>query len=80
MISLPKCGCAERSTVSQVFTCPECVSAALRAMDGEALDQYELFAQVDRQSSMSALSREEGQLTPIADVLRSLAVADGLPF
>ena len=80
MISPPLCDCAERSFGASVFTCPECVGAALRAMDGEAVDQREMFEYLDTHGSVSALSRGRGELTPIAEVLRSLAVADGLPF
>jgi len=80
MISVPKCGCAEKSSSDRVFTCPECVGAALRAMAGEAVDQHELFDYLDSSGSMSDLSRAEAELTPIAEVLRSLAEADGLPF
>jgi len=78
MLSLPKCGCAERSKGFTVRTCPECVGVALRFLDGEALDQYELFEYVDSRVSVSALSRSRSELTPIADVLRSLA--NDLPF
>ena len=80
MISLPECGCSARSEDGRVYTCPVCISAALRFWDGEGVDQYELFEQVDSLGSVSALSRGRGELTPIADVLRSLADADGLPF
>ncbi len=75
----PKCSCSDRSRGSRVFTCPICCRAALRAWAGEVVDQHELFDHVDRSSSVSA-PRSEAELTPIADVLRSLAVADGLPF
>ncbi len=78
-LSLPKCGCSDRSTGDRVFTCPVCVAAALRYWDGDRVDQCELFDHVDSASSVSGSVSGEG-LTPIADVLRSLAVADGLPF
>jgi len=67
------------STAGRVFTCPECINAALRYWDGEGVDQHELFTEVDSTRSMSA-PRTEADLTPIADVLRSLADADDLPF
>ncbi len=79
MISLPKCGCVDRSVGDSVFTCPECVGAALRAMDGERVDQCEMFEYVDSTGSVSALSRSRSELTHIADVLESV-VPDGLPF
>ncbi len=75
----PKCSCSSRSIGDRVFTCPICCRAALRRMAGEVVDQGELFAYVDRPSSVSA-PRSRSELTPIADVLRSLAAADGLPF
>ena len=80
MISVPKCSCSERSSDGQVFTCPECMRAALQFWDGEGVDQYEIFDDLDTLGSVSALSRSRSELTPIADVLRSLSEADGLPF
>ena len=80
MIFLPKCGCAERSREGQVFTCPECCAAALLVLEGHAVDQGELFSEVDTLGSVSALSRGRGELTHIADVLRASRVLDGLPF
>ena len=64
----------------QVFTCPECMGAAVRRFEGEALDQGELFSEVDSTGSMSALSRGRGGLVPIQEVLRSSRVLDDLPF
>ena len=52
--------------------------AALQFWDGEGVDQYELFEYVDKEGSVSALSRGRGGLTPIADVLE--VVLDDLPF
>ena len=78
MIILPKCSCSERSSEGQVFTCPECMRAALQFWDGQAVDQYEMFEYVDKQGSVSALSRGRGELAHIADVLRSSA--EDLPF
>ena len=80
MISLPKCGCSEASIGDVVRTCPVCCAAALRYWDGEGVDQYEMFEYVDKESSMRGLTRDEGDLTHISSVLRSLAEADGLPF
>ena len=80
VISLPKCGCSERSSEDRVFTCPVCVGAALRYWDGEGVDQYELFEYVDSQSSMRGLTRDEGCLTHISEVLRSSVGAEDLPF
>ena len=80
MISVPKCGCSERSCDGQVFTCPECVRAALFFMDGYRLAQGEIFCEVDTLGSVSALDEDEDGLTPIADVLRSFEVLDDLPF
>jgi len=75
----PSCSCSDRSQGDRVFTCPICCRAALRFWDGERVDQGEMFAQVDKVSSVSGLVEGEG-LVPIAEVLRSLADADGLPF
>ncbi len=55
------------------------MGAALRYWDGEGVDQFEMFRHVDKPSSVSA-PRSRSQLTPIAEVLRSLADADDLPF
>ena len=52
--------------------------AAIQFWDGEGVDQHEMFEYVDTTGSVSALSRGRGELTPIADVLRSLS--DDLPF
>jgi len=62
-----------------VFTCPECVGAALLAMEGHGVDQHELFSEVDTTGSVSALSRAGGQLVHISEVIESV-VPDGLPF
>ena len=80
MISVPKCGCSERSVDGQVFTCPECVRAALLFMDGYRVAQGEIFDEVDTLGSVSALDEDEDGLTSIQEVLRSLEVLDGLPF
>ena len=81
MITRPKCGCAAKSIwEDRVFTCPICIRAALQFWDGEGVDQYELFEYLDKESSVSALDEDEDTLTPIAEVLRSLAVLDDLPF
>ena len=82
LLSLPECGCSERSDEFRTFTCPVCIRAALRYWDGEGVDQTEMFAQVDSTRSMSA-PRSRAELTPIADVLRSLGPsygAEDLPF
>ena len=80
MISLPKCGCSAKSVGDRTFTCSVCIAAANRFWDGEGVDQFELFEYLDRQSSMSGLTRDESDLTYISSVLRSLAEADDLPF
>ena len=80
MISLPECSCSSRSSEGQVFTCPQCMRAAIQFWDGEGVDQYEIFDEVDTLGSVSALSRGRGELTAIADVLSSLQQADELPF
>ena len=78
-LSRPKCGCSDRSVGDRVFTCPICLWAALRYWDGERVAQGEFFPQVDSTGSVSG-SRSRSELTSIADVLSSLAEADGLPF
>ena len=78
MIDLLKCSCSERSSAGQVFTCPECVRAALQFMAGHALDQHELFDEVDTTGSVSALDEDEDGLVPIASILE--VVLDDLPF
>ncbi len=78
MISPPKCGCSERSSDDQVFTCPECMGFIIRFADGERVDQHELFEYLDSTGSVSALSRSRGGLTPIKQVLE--VVLDDLPF
>jgi len=78
-VSLPKCGCSERSSEGQVFTCPECCRAALRMMDGERVDQGELFEYVDKDVSMSGKGTGTG-LIHISDVLRSWSSDQDLPF
>ncbi len=78
-LSLPKCSCSDRSRDGQVFTCPECIRAAIRFWDGEGVDQLELFAQVDSIGSVSALSRAGGQLVHISEIVESV-IPDGLPF
>jgi len=80
VISLPNCSCSRRSSEGQVFTCPECMRAAIQFWDGEGVDQTEMFDDLDTLGSVSALSRSRSELTPIASVLRSLAELDGLPF
>ena len=80
-LSLPNCGCSESSQGDRVFTCPICCRAALRFFEGERVDQAELFAYVDKQSSVSALHRDRDGFVPIADVLRSIELPlDDLPF
>ena len=64
--------------MDRVFTCPICIAAAIKYLDGERVDQYELFDYVDSSGSVSALNEDEDGLVPIADVLRSLS--DDLPF
>jgi len=49
-------------------------------MDGERVDQYEIFEYVDRATSVRGLTDTETDLTHISSVLRSLAEADDLPF
>ena len=78
MITVPKCSCSERSVGDSVFTCPECIRAALRAMDGERVDQHELFAHVDSTGSVSVMDEDEDGLVPINAILP--VVLDGLPF
>jgi len=78
-VSPPKCSCSERSSDGHVFTCPECCRAALRMMDGERVDQWELFAYVDKDVSMSGIGTGTG-LTHISDVLRSSFGGEDLPF
>ena len=78
MITPPKCFCSERSQEGRVFTCPECVGAALLGMEGHALDQHELFDEVDSTGSMRGLPRAEGQLTHVSSIVP--VVLDGLPF
>jgi len=80
VISVPKCGCSERSSAGQVFTCPECVRAALLCMDGHRVDQGEMFDDLDSRGSVSALDEDEDGLVPIQEVLRSLQALDDLPF
>ena len=79
MITAPKCICCQKSDAWRTFTCPECVRAALKAMDGERVDQHELFVHVDRPSSVSAVDEDEDGLVPISKVLESLG-HQGLPF
>ena len=79
-MSLPKCGCLERCTDRRVFTCPECVGAALRWWDGERVDQGELFSDIDTPGSVSGLTRTRSELTHISSVLRPYIEDDGLPF
>jgi len=78
MITLPKCRCSEKSIDGRCFTCPDCIGAAIRYWDGEGVDQHEMFEYVDTPGSVSAMGRGRGQLTPIADVLRS--GSSDLPF
>jgi len=78
-LSLPKCGCSERSRGDRVFTCPECVGAALRWWDGERVDQTELFDDIDTTGSVSALDEDEDGLVHISKVLEALG-DQGLPF
>ena len=79
MITLPRCSCADRSIGDSVFTCPECVGVALRAMDGQGVDQHELFEYVDSTCSVSAMDEDEDGLVPIREILESLS-SQGLPF
>ena len=74
---VPSCDCARRSSCYRVYTCPVCVGKALVMMDREVA-QLEMFPYIDSGSSVSALSRGRGELTPIADVLEG--VLDDLPF
>ena len=53
--------------------------AAIQFWDGQGVDQYELFDEVDSPGSVSALSRGRGELTHIARVLE-IVVPDDLPF
>ncbi len=78
-LSLPKCSCSERSRDGQVFTCPECVRAALRFWDGERVDQAELFDEVDTTGSVSALDEDEDGLVHISKVVEVIYL-DDLPF
>ena len=81
MLSLPNCRCAELSIGDSVFTCPECVAAAIRFMGGERVDQAELFSEIDSTSSVSGLPRPRSKLTHISEVLRPYVQPDdGLPF
>ena len=81
MISLPNCLCSERSREGQVFTCPECVRAALQFWDGEGVDQYEMFGYLDSSGSVSALSRSRRGLTHISEIAKvPEIVVDDLPF
>ena len=80
MRALPlKCGCARRSSRLRVYTCPICVSAAIRGeLEGNALAQLDLFE--GRESvSVSALSWPTD--VELDDELENTAaVEDGLPF
>ena len=78
MISVPTCRCSERSRAGQVFTCPECMRAALLFHAGERVDQHEMFDYLDTTGSMSALDEDEDGLVHIASVLE--VVLDDLPF
>ena len=79
-LSLPNCGCSDRSQGDRVFTCPICTRAALRFWAGEVVDQGELFEYLDRPGSVSADEDEDG-FTHIAEVLRSSGYhPDDLPF
>ncbi len=81
MITLPKCGCSERSDDLRVFTCPVCVAAALRWWDGEGVDQHELFTDIDSKGSVSALNETETEPFHISEILRSEGwLPDDLPF
>ena len=80
MLVVPKCGCRERCTETETYTCPLCIAAAIRFHSGERVAQSEMFRQVDDQGSVSALSRSGGEPVHISKVLRSLADADDLPF
>ena len=79
-LSLPKCGCSEKSVEGRVFTCPVCCRAALRYWDGERVDQLEVFDEVDNQGSVSVLSRRGGELTHISKIVPIVLLDDGLPF
>ena len=79
MIVAPSCSCSERSVGDRVFTCPICVAAALEAFAGGALDQHELFDEVDVLGSVSALDEDEDGLVHISKVLEALG-DQGLPF
>jgi len=80
-VSLPNCSCSERSSDGQVFTCRICCLAAVRMMEGERVDQGELFTHLDGKLSVSDLGTGTG-LTHISDVLRSSDQfwAEDLPF
>ena len=52
----------------------------MRWWDGEGVDQHEMFEDIDSQSSVRGLTRDEGRLTHISEVLARLRQADGLPF
>ena len=49
-------------------------------MDGERVDQCEMFEYVDRDGSMRGLAQGEGGLRHISEVLKGLAEADPFPF
>ena len=80
MLTPPKCSCAVLLIGDSVFTCPECVGAAIRFRSGERVDQAELFEYLDRDSSMRGLARGSGDLIHISEVLSPYLEEDGLPF
>jgi len=80
VITPPKCSCSARSKDGHVFTCSDCVGAALRFWSGEKVDQHEMFEYVDRESSVRGLAPGDGDMTHISDVLKGLAEADPFPF
>ena len=62
-----------------MVTCPVCCSVALQfGPIGEALAQLDLFEDVDKAGSVSALRRGRGELTKIDEIVP--VVLDGLPF
>ena len=80
-LSLPKCGCSDRSLDGRVFTCPVCCSAALRFHSGEGVDQHELFEYLDSNRSVRAMDEDEdtGGLVHVSRILSEIVV-DDLPF
>ena len=60
----PKCSCRKDSRSGLVFTCPQCVKAALGRLYGGGVDQVEMFSDIDSRVSVSGLVEGEELSSP----------------